>query len=66
MDGEQARRDGECYLVAWATHDGREDSSGGVITRKAGLHQPGAIVTHQSGGLLVVTHPGTALVGSVG
>lgn len=56
----------KCYLVAWATHYGWEDSSGGIITRKAGLHQPGAIVAHQSGGLLVIAHPGTASVGSVG
>lgn len=66
MDREQARRLGECYLVAGATHDGWEDSSGSIITRKAGLHQSGAIVAHQSSGLLVVTHPGTASVGSVG
>lgn len=52
----------ECYLVAWATNDGREHSPGGIISRKAGFHQPGAIVAHQSGGLLVVTHPGTASV----
>lgn len=30
----------ECYLVAWATNDGREHSSGGIISRKAGFHQP--------------------------
>lgn len=66
MNGEQAGSGGEYYLVAWATHDGWEDSSGGVITRKAGLYQPGAIVAHQSGGLLVVTHLGTGSVRSVG
>lgn len=66
MDEEQARRGRERYLVSWATHDGWEDSSGGVITRKASFHQPRAIVAYQSSGLLVVTHPGTASVGSVG
>lgn len=40
LDGDQAVRGNECYLVAWATHDGREDSSRGIITREAGLHQP--------------------------
>lgn len=66
LDGEQARNGREGYLVAWATHDGRENSSGGIITREAGLHQPRAIVANQSSGLLVVTHPGTASVESVG
>lgn len=54
------------YLVAWAAHDGREDSAGRIIAREAGLHQPRAVVTHQGGGLLVVAHLGTALAGSAG
>lgn len=54
----------EVYLVARAAHDGREDRAGRVVAREAGLHQPGAVVAHQGGGLLVVAHLGAASVGS--
>lgn len=53
----------EVYLVARAAHDGREDRAGRVVAREAGLHQPGAVVAHQGGGLLVVAHLGEASVG---
>lgn len=56
----------EVYLVARAAHDGREDGTGRVIPSEARLHQPGAVVAHKSGGLLVVAHPGTASAGSAG
>lgn len=56
----------EAYLVARAAHDGREDGAGRVIAREAGLDQPGAIVAHQGGGLLVVAHLGTVSAGSAG
>lgn len=62
--GLGARR--EVYLVPRAAHYGREDSAGRVIARKAGLHQPRAVVAHQGGGLLVVTHLGTASGASAG
>ena len=40
------------HLVARAAHDGRKNSSGGVISCKAGLAQARAIVTHKGSGLL--------------
>ena len=57
---------GEVYLVARAAHDGREDGAGRVVAREAGLHQPGTVVAHQGGGLLIVAHLGTASAGSAG
>ena len=54
----------EVYLVVRAAHDGREDRAGRVVAREAGLHQPGAVVAHQGGGLLLVAHLGAASVGS--
>lgn len=44
------------YLVSRAADDGWEDGSGGIVSGKACLDQPGAVVAHQCGGLLVVTH----------
>lgn len=44
------------YLVPRAAHDGWENSPGGIISGKARLDQPRAVVAHQRGGLLVVTH----------
>lgn len=44
------------YLVPRATDDGRENSPGGIVPGKARLDQPRAIVAHQCGGFLVVTH----------
>lgn len=57
---------GAGYLVARAAHDGGEDGAGRVVAREAGLHQPGAVVAHQGGGLLIVAHLGTASAGSAG
>lgn len=63
----QERRPGRgVYLVARAAHDGGEHGPGRVIPREARLHQPGAVVAHQGGGLLVVAHPGSAPAGSAG
>ena len=39
-----------------AADDGGEDSPGGIVSGEASLHQAGAVVTHQGGGLVVVTH----------
>lgn len=65
LSGERAGQEGqEVYLVAWAAHDGGEDRAGRVVPREAGLHQPGPVVAHQGGGLLVVAHVGTASGGS--
>lgn len=44
------------YLVAGAAHDGGEHGPGGVVSGEASLHQAGAVVTHEGGGLIVVTH----------
>lgn len=44
------------YLVAWPSNDGREDSTGGVISGKSSLDQARAVVTHKGGSLVVVTH----------
>merc|ERR1711893_75300 len=44
-------------LVSWATNDGGEDSSWGIITGEASLAHAGAIVNDQSGNVLV-THLG--------
>lgn len=57
---------GAGYLVARAAHDGGEDGAGRVVAREAGLHQPGTVVAHQGGGLLIVAHLGTASAGSAG
>lgn len=64
MKAGQAGR--QVYLVPWAAHDGREDRARRVVAREAGLHQPGAVVAHQGGGLLVVAHLDTASARSAG
>lgn len=64
MRAGQAGR--QVYLVARAAHDGREDRARRVVAREAGLHQSGAVVAHQGGGLLVVAHLGTASARSAG
>lgn len=43
-------------LVTGPTHDGWEHSPGGIIPGKASFHQARAVVTHKSGGLVLVTH----------
>lgn len=43
-------------LMAWATHDGREYSSGSIISSKARLDHSRAIVAHKSGDLAVLSH----------
>ena len=65
-DGAGTAQRAEAYLVARAAHDGREDRAGRVVAREASLHQPGTVVAHQGGGLLVVAHLGTASAGSAG
>ena len=44
------------YLVTGASNDGWEDSTGSVITGEPSLDQAGAVVAHEGGGLVVVTH----------
>ncbi len=44
------------YLVTRASNNGWEDSTGSVITGKPSLDQARAVVAHQGGGLVVVTH----------
>lgn len=44
------------YLVAGPSNDGREDSTGSVISSKSSLDQARAVVAHEGGGLVVVTH----------
>lgn len=44
------------YLVPRAANDGWENSPRGIVSGKARLDQPRAVVAHQRGGLLVVTH----------
>lgn len=44
------------YLVAGPSNDGREDSTGSVISSKSSLDQARAIVAHKGGSLIVVTH----------
>lgn len=44
------------YLVTRAADNGREDGTRRVISGKAGLHQTGAVVAHEGGGLVVVAH----------
>lgn len=46
------------YLVPGAADDGWEHGPGGIVPSKARLDQPRAVVAHQRGGLLVVTHLG--------
>lgn len=42
--------------MAGAAHDGGEHGPGGVIPGEAGLHQAGAVVAHERGGLVLVAH----------
>lgn len=44
------------YLVSGAANDGRKDGAGSVVASEARLHQAGAVVAHQGGGLVVVAH----------
>lgn len=46
------------YLVTGAADDGGEHGPGGIVSGKASLHQPGAVVAHKGGSLIVVTHGG--------
>lgn len=39
-----------------ASHDGWEDSARSVITGEPSLDQARAVVAHEGGGLVVVTH----------
>lgn len=54
------------YLVSGAANDGRKDGAGSVVAGEARLHQAGAIVAHQGGGLLVVAHGVTSENSRVG
>lgn len=42
--------------MAGASHDGGKHSARCVIPGEPSLHQAGAVVTHQGGGLFVVAH----------
>ena len=42
--------------MAGPSNDGREDSTGSVISGKSSLDQAGAIVAHEGGSLVVVAH----------
>lgn len=44
------------YLVTGATNDGRKHGARCVIAGEPSLHQAGAVITHQGGGLFVVAH----------
>ena len=44
------------YLVAGPSNNGREDSTGSVVAGKTSLDQARAIVAHEGGSLIVVTH----------
>lgn len=41
-----------------AADDGWEHGPGGVVSGEASLHQAGAVVAHEGGSFLVVTHDG--------
>ena len=44
------------YLVTWAANDGGKHGARCVIAGKPSLDQTRAVVTHQGGDLVVVTH----------
>lgn len=44
------------YLMTGATNDGRKDGAWCVIPGEPSLHEAGAVITHQCGGLFVVAH----------
>ena len=44
------------YLVAGAANDGGEHGPGGIVSCESSFHQAGAVVAHEGGGLIVVTH----------
>lgn len=46
------------YLVTGAADDGGEDGPGGIVSGEASLHKTGAVVAHECGSLIVVTHDG--------
>lgn len=54
--GSGKNREAAGYLVAGAAHDGGEHGPGGVVSGEARLHQAGAVVADEGGGLVVVTH----------
>lgn len=64
--GDDAGRGTAPYLVAGAAHDGGEHGPGGVIPGEAGLHQAGAVVAHERGGLVLVAHGVVCLRGHRG
>jgi len=41
------------YLMTWTSDDGREDGTRRVVTGEPGLAHAGAVVTDQSGNLVV-------------
>lgn len=55
------------HLMSGASHNGRENSAGGIIPGKAGLTEPRAVVTHQGSAVLFFTHVGwSCFAGSYG
>ncbi len=46
----------EAHLVAGPSNNGREDSTGSVISGESSLDQARAVVAHKGGSLVVVTH----------
>lgn len=44
------------YLMTGPSDDGRKDSTGSVITGKPSLDQARAVIAHEGGSLVVVTH----------
>lgn len=42
--------------MAGAANDGGEHGPGGIVPGEASLHQAGAVVAHERGGLVLVTH----------
>ena len=41
------------YLMSGATHDGWEDSTGGIIPSKTGLAHTGTIVNNECGNIII-------------
>lgn len=52
--------------MAGAADDGREHGPGGIVPGEASLHQAGAVVAHERGGLVLVTHGVGCVCGGTG
>lgn len=52
--------------MAGAANDGGEHGPGGIVPGEASLHQAGAVVAHERGGLVLVTHGLGCVCGGTG